>query len=303
MKKVYISVINYNSRRETIECLKSLDDLKVIDLIINILVADNASINVLKINPADFKTPVKVIINDRNLGFSGGHNANIKLALDNNADYVLILNNDTRVDKDLIAQLLTGFKDNNTGIVVPKIYFEKNYEYHKDKYKSNDLGKVIWYAGGILDWENVVGKNRGVDEVDKNQFNNICDTDIATGCCMLVKKEVFNEIGYFDERYFLYYEDTDFSMRVKNAGYKIIYQPKAILWHKNAGSAGGSGSEIQDYFISRNRMIFGLKYASSRSKLALLRESISLLLQGRHWQKQGIKDFYLRKFGKGSYDL
>ena len=118
---------------------------------------------------------------------------------------------------------------------------------------------------------------------------------------MLIKKEVLQRIGLFDEKYFLYYEDSDLSQRVKKVGYKIVYAPKAILWHKNAGSAGGSGSTLQDYYITRNRLFFGLQYVPFRAKLALVKESIVLLIKGRSWQKRGILDFYLGKLGRGSF--
>ena len=72
-----------------------------------------------------------------------------------------------------------------------------------------------------MDWKNVIGFHKGVDEIDKNQFNKIQETEIATGCCMLVKKEVFEKVGLFDEKYFLYYEDADFSQRVKQKCFKI----------------------------------------------------------------------------------
>ena len=84
---------------------------------------------------------------------------------------------------------------------------------------------------------------------------------------------------------------------------KILYNPKAILWHKNAGSVGGSGSSLQDYYITRNRMVFGIKYAPLRSKISLIRESLRLLLIGRAWQKRGIADFYLGRFGKGTFNI
>ena len=82
-----------------------------------------------------------------------------------------------------------------------------------------------------------------------------------------------------------------------------MYSPKAVLWHKNAGSAGGSGSSLQDYYITRNRLLFGARYAPFRSKLALLKESMMLLAKGRHWQRVGVLDFYLGRFGKGSYPI
>ncbi|OGH10224.1 MAG: hypothetical protein A2152_00940 [Candidatus Levybacteria bacterium RBG_16_35_6] len=147
----------------------------------------------------------------------------------------------------------------------------------------------------------MIVSHRGVDLVDNGQFDKIEETSFATGCCMLIKKEVLNEVGSFDEKYFLYYEDTDLSQRARMGGYKIIYQPKAVLWHENAGSTGGSGSIMQDYFISRNRILFGFKYAPLRTKLALVKESFSILLKGRANQKKGVRDFYLRHFGKGIY--
>ena len=120
---------------------------------------------------------------------------------------------------------------------------------------------------------------------------------------MLVSKNVFKNVGFFDERFFLYYEDTDFTMRIKKSGFKLMYAPKALLWHKNAGSSGGVGSTLQDYFISRNRLLFGMKYAPVRAKIALLRESIRILLYGRKWQRAGVRDYYLYRFGKGRYNV
>jgi GT2 family glycosyltransferase len=109
--------------------------------------------------------------------------------------------------------------------------------------------------------------------------------------------------GLFDEKLFLYFEDADLSQRVLRAGYTIIYAPKAVIWHANAASGGGSGSILHDYYITRNRMIFGMKYAPLRSKIALVRESLRLLVSGRQWQKIGIRDFYIGKFGKGSFGV
>ena len=161
-----------------------------------------------------------------------------------------------------------------------------------------------------MDWNNVIGKHHGVDEVDKSQYEKVEETEFASGCCMMVKREVFEKVGFFDERYYLYYEDSDFCQRVKalptgrqGKGHRVMYAPKAVIWHKNAASAHGSGSSLQDYYITRNRLLFGMHYAPFRSKLALVRESFSLLLNGRQWQRRGILDFYLGKFGKGNYPI
>ena len=234
------------------------------------------------------------------MGFAKGHNLAIEFAIKHGADFVLILNNDVILEKNCLKELINSLKD-DVAIVSPKIYFAKGCEFHKDRYKDSELGKVIWYAGGEMDWGNVLASHRGVDEVDNGQFEKEVEIDFASGCCMLVSAKALEKVGLFDQRYFLYYEDNDFSQRIKKANYRIIYQPKAFLWHKNADSAGGSGSDLQDYYITRNRLLFGMEYAPLRSKIALIKESFKLLINGRKWQKRGVLDFYLRRFGKGSY--
>lgn len=298
MKTVSIIILNYNGTKDTFACLESIQKLQVIGYKLQVVVVDNGSKEKLKVK----NEKCKVIRSEENLGFSGGNNVGIRYALEQGADYIIILNNDTQVDKNLVEELLeVAESDKKIGIVVPKIYFAKGHEFHKSRYKETDRGKVIWYAGGNMDWNNIIGFHRGVDQVDHGQFEKTESTDLATGCCMMVRREVLENVGLFDEAYFLYYEDADLSIRVKKAGYKIMYVPKALLWHLNAGSAGGSGSSLQDYYISRNRLLFGMRYVPLRSKIALLRESISLFLAGREWQKIGIRDFYLYRFGKGSY--
>lgn len=299
--QVYISILNFNGRDNTIACLRSLEKAFKNGFDLKVLVIDNASKEKLNL-PTFSKLDIKIIVNKENLGFSGGHNVGIKYAIEDGADYILILNNDTEVRKDLIWELLRSSKE-GVGIVAPKIYFYPGFEFHKDRYKKEEKGRVFWYAGGEMDWGNVIGHHRGVDEVDNGQYDFPQPTDFASGCCMLIRREVFEKVGFFDERYFLYYEDNDLSQKAKRSNFKIMYNPKAILWHKNAGSAGGSGSSLQDYYITRNRLIFGMRFAPLRSKLSLIRESLNLLLKGRTWQRKGILDFYLGKFERGSYKL
>lgn len=302
MQKVLVSILHFNHPHQTFECLSSLNKLKVDDMNVEILVIDNGSKEELRLDKKEFgNLNLKLIINKENLGFSGGHNISFKYAVKENYDFVMILNNDTMVDKDLILELLKPFKDNNKiGVTVPKMYFTKGHEFHKEKYKVEELGRVIWYAGGITDWGNVISYHKGVDEVDRGQFDDQEETEFASGACMMIKIDILKKVGFFDDKYFLYYEDGDLNIRIKKAGFKIIYVPTAILWHNNAGSSG-SGSTLQDYYISRNRMLYGMTYAPIRSKVHLIRESLRLLKSGRTWQKKGIRDFYLRRFGKGSY--
>ena len=305
MRSIAIVILSFNGEKDTLECLKSIKNLKTDGFKLLTIVVDNGSTKAL--NLGNFQFPIsnfqfKLIRNEENLGFSGGNNVGIRYALKKNADYICILNNDTIVDQSLIEELLKLAQSNERiGIVVPKIYFAKGFEFHKNRYKEEERGRVIWYAGGVMDWRNAIGAHRGVDEVDHGQYKKVQETDFASGCCMFVKREVFEKIGFFDEKYFLYYEDNDLSQRAKREGFRIIYSPKAVLWHKNAGSAGGSGSKLQDYYITRNRLLFGMRYVPFRSKLSLIKESFKLLFLGRTWQKRGVLDFYLGRFRRGSF--
>ena len=303
MKKVFVVILNFNGWQDTIECVKSLNKIKPDGKFeVEVLIIDNASSNdsVEKLNGQ--LSSATLLENPKNLGFSGGCNEGARYALKNGADYVVFLNNDTIVDSNLVSELVTAAEDEEVGGVVPKIYFEKGYEFHKKRYGAKDLGRVIWYAGGEMDWENLIGKNIGVDEVDRGQYDERRETELATGCCFMIRSDVLENVGLFDDRYFLYYEDADFSQRMRRAGYKIIYEPDAKVWHKNAESSG-VGSNLHDYYISRNRLLFGMKYAPVRTKVALVRESIKILRTGREWQKRGVRDFYLRRLGRGTFPI
>lgn len=300
MKKVAMVILHYGGQELTKECLESAAELRTDNLELEIVIVNNNP----KENLAELKKQFKKIIfleTGQNLGFAGGNNFGIKHALKNRADGILVLNNDTVLAKDMLVQLIKQADLNSeTAVFGPKIYFAPGYEYHKERYRPQDLGRIIWCAGGIIDWQNILTSHRGVDEIDHGQYDVGGETDFVSGCAMFVGRRVFEKIGLFDERYFLYLEDLDFCQRAKLAGLKVVYVPQAKLWHKNAGSSAVGGS-LHDYFLTRNRLLFGLKYGRPRTKLALLRESLRLLKTGRPWQKIGAKDFYLGKFGQGSW--
>lgn len=301
--KVFILILSFNRREDTLATLESIEKLKVRGFNLTTVVVDNASKDGSAETLKNFTMKngtFKLIINKKNLGFAEGNNVGFRWCLKNGADFIAVLNDDTLVSEKLISDLLAVFDKNpEAGIIAPKIYFAKGFEYKK-RYKEDELGKVIWYAGGDIDWKNVYGTNHGVDEVDRGQFDKVAETDFATGCCLFVKKEVLKQVGFFDRRYFAYIEDADLSQRTKKAGWKVLYAPPAHLWHKVSQSSG-IGSDLNDYFITRNRMLFGLTYAPIRTKIALIRESLRLLRSGRKWQKIGIRDFYLGRFEKGSW--
>jgi GT2 family glycosyltransferase len=301
MKKIAIVTVNYNTEHDTKVFLQSLENVKTSGFTLEIIIVDNGSKQPLAL-AADKKN--HVIRLEENTGFTGGFNTGIKKALEEGADYIMVVNNDTTADPDLLQEMVAVLEsDKNIGVAVPKIYFAKGHEFHKDRYTKEEQGKVFWYAGGFMDWAHARSIHRGVDEVDRGQYDTVEEISFATGCCMLFKREVLDEVGLFDDRYFLYYEDADMNERVRRAGYKVYYVPKAVLYHVNASSSGGAGKGnlLQDYFITRNQMLFGLRYAPLRTKIALLRQSVQLLVAGRPKQKQAMNDFYFGKFGKGSF--
>ena len=302
MKKVFAVTINYNKEDVTHDWLNSMQKIETIGFTLDLVIVDNASKIPFVLEKKQRHENVHVIRSEDNTGFTGGNNIGMQFALNKGADYILIINNDTFADKDLVKNLLSTLESNpKIGMTTPKIYFAKGHEFHKDKYKNEDLGKVFWYAGGYTDWANVRSVHRGVDEVDHGQYDKNESVGFASGCCMLIKREVLKKVGLFDKRGFMYYEDAILCERIKRAGYEIWYVPSAKLWHINAASSGGSGNELQDYFITRNQMLFGMMFAPIRSKIALLRQAGRYLISGRPRQKQAIRDYFLGRFEKGTY--
>ncbi len=286
MSRVVTVVLNWNGKKNTLACLSSLQRVETKGFLHSILVVDNGStdgsVDAIK---REFQR-IELIENGENFGFTGGNNRGIRAALHSGADYVFVLNNDTVADRRVLIKLLPAFEDPAVGIASPKIHFEK------------DGHTMIWYAGANIDWANVYGRHRGVDEIDRGQYDEQTETEYCTGCAMLVKRDVFEKIGLFDERFFAYYEDADFSVRAHKVGFKLVYVSKALVFHKNAASSGGTGSKLQEYFIPRNRLLFAFKHASWRTRFALLREAFGLSFSPR---RQGVLDFFLGRFGKGSY--
>ena len=293
---ISLVILNFNGLGDTLDCLDSLKGIETGNHTLEIIVIDNNSSD----GSQEALSKIKKITffqNQKNLGYSGGNNIGIKYALKRKSDFILILNNDTVIHKDLIVYLVERSK--SADIISPKIYFSAGFEFHKERYLKSELGKVIWYAGGKIDWENIIGNHIGVDEVDRGQFNKSRDVDFATGACMFIKRKVFEKIGLFDLRYFLYLEDMDFCVRAKKAGFKIMYEPKAIIWHKNAQSVQGSGSSLQDYFITRNRLLFAFKFAKLRTKLAVLRQNLAHL--NNPTKRKALLDLISFKLGAGTY--
>ena len=182
MIHISIIIVNYNSQKDTLECLDSLSNIKSFGFKYSILIVDNASKEPLVL-PKRFQLPnIEVIRSESNLGFTGGNNMGIHYCIEKyNSDFVLLLNNDTTVDPSFLKELVGhAEKYPKAGLISSKIYFTKGREYHLESYKKEELGKVFWYAGGSIDWDHLVAFHRGVDEVDRGHFDNQTKCDFAT---------------------------------------------------------------------------------------------------------------------------
>ena len=167
MTKVAIVTVDYDGHKDTSELLESAKKLDISNLEILWLVVDNGSDTSVKETVSKYPG-VEWTQTGKNLGFAGGFNRGMKYAKEWGAEYVLIINNDTLLpDKNLLKNLLAVFEKNpKAGLVSPKIYFAPNFEFYKERYQKADEGKVIWYAGGSFDWDNIRSVHRGIDQVD-----------------------------------------------------------------------------------------------------------------------------------------
>ncbi|MBN1672239.1 MAG: glycosyltransferase family 2 protein [Kiritimatiellae bacterium] len=258
---VYTVLLNWNSAEYTIPCVESL--MRQTYKNNCILVVDNGSEDgsLDKIR-RECGNDVHTLALDRNYGFTGGNNRGIQFALDRGSDYVLILNNDTCADPALIAELVAVAEtDTDIGIVTAKIFF----------YDQHD---VLWYAGGYFRRGFLRSVHRGRMEKDSGQYDEICDSPFVTGCCMLIRRKIFEEVGTFDPRFYIYSEDADLSIRTARHGYRLVYTSGARLWHKESSSvrkntllgSPGSISPFQHYFTTRNHLYLVRKHARGMEK-------------------------------------
>lgn len=302
---VSIIILTTNALNMTKEQLVDIAKLDVDGLNAECLVVDNGSKDGTEDAIKNYKLPnmkYKFIQSGANLGFAGGNNVGIKDALKRGIDYIILMNNDLILPKDIVKKLVSYMENSSeVGVASPKMYFAKGYEFHKDRYKESDKGKVIWYAGGVIDRNNVYSLHRGVDEIDHGQYDETIETDFANGAVVIVRREVFEKVGLLDDSFFLYWEDADFSERVRRAGFKVMYFPKTKMWHKVSASTGGSGSPTNDYFLTRNRFYYSMRYSPLRTKFAVLRDTIRLIFAGRIWQKWGAIDAILGRKGMGQW--
>lgn len=255
MKKTAIIILHFGDKKDTIECLWSLRKIKEISNII-IFVVDNGTNTLTNKDLQPILPQVRLIKIEKNLGFAGGNNVGIKKALKENVDFILLLNNDAViVSPFLIEKLTTPFKNSSVGITGSLITY-----YNEPK--------KIWFAGGYLNKTFCFTRHPFMNKYINNTLPEEKIVDFITGAAMMIKKEVFEKVGLFDEKYFLYWEDVDFCIRVRNSGYKCYFVNKSLIKHKVSASGGIKGtnklSPTRAYYYARNPFVFMKKNNHSR---------------------------------------
>lgn len=294
MSTVVIVILQFNNSRDTIRCLESVKELNWPDF--QVIVVDNASelnhlnnIRFFADSQSRTKQGIQLIRSEQNLGFSGGVNIGIKKALENGADYVLVLNPDTTVKPDLLTKMLETQKLNpKIGIIGTMI---------NEGDREINCGKVSWLKPELSHL--------------RQEVVNILDNGLyIPGAVMLIRRKVFEKIGFFDERYFLYFEDADFCERAKKAGFKIALAQERLVYHRPFSSTRSLGSAKLLYYHYRNAHLFSWKNGPLWVKIALpfwsfwiiLKQALKILI-GKNTEiskaiSQGVTDFYKGQFGK-----
>ncbi|GAB2587917.1 glycosyltransferase family 2 protein [Spirosoma areae] len=243
---VSIITINYNQAELTRQFLESSTRLTYPNY--EIIVVDNASAQPLcsAIDPVAYPA-LRLLRSDTNLGFTGGNNLGIEAA---RGDFFFIVNNDTELSPGLLDELLKPFAENQQiGVTCPKIRFF-------------DAPHLVQYAGyNPINLYTGTATAIGYNQVDDGRFDEPHTTYFAHGCAMMVSRQVVEKVGRFAERFFLYYEELDWSQRIRNAGFLIYYQPAATILHKESASVG-QHSPLRTYYLTRNRILFMRRHCS-----------------------------------------
>lgn len=302
--RVSIIFVNWNNSDETIECLDSLKGIKYPNF--NVVIIENNSsdnslerLNKVRRQIQDYQ--IIILRNSDNLGYAGGNNTGINYALQSGAEYILLLNSDTRVDSLFLDELVKEAKsEKEVGIFAPIIYFY--YEPH-----------IVWFGGNTdIRWskmDKAITSNLFLKKSPQDLYS--VDVNFISGCAMFLRAEAVRQVGVFDERFFLYFEDADLSLRMKTAGWRLRSVPTSRIWHKvSVTTLGKLGSSGVHYYNTRNILLLSAKHApiwmiSYRPLWAaytLAKQGIKIII-GRNRKvsraiAQGIFDYYRGRFGK-----
>lgn len=294
--RVQIIILQYNNSADTVSCLTSVIDSDYENF--GVLVIDNGSTSehVERIKNFILQRPIpraKFQSSNVNRGYSGGNNIGIKYALENNADYIWILNNDIEVGKDSLAKLVeAGASDPKAGILGP-ILDEGN--------RKVGGGKIKWLKPELRHFRS---EPQGLDyELEDDEY--------LPGAAWLIKAEVIGKIGLLDERYFLYFEDAEYSRRTHRAGYKLKIAAQALVHHRVSGSARALGAAKLLRYHYRNAHLLNSDWGPNWAVMLLPVWSLFIIIKqlakiiflpGKRLISKailsGVLDFYFGRFGK-----
>lgn len=299
--KLAVILVNYNGKDYNEACIESVRANRI-DGEMRIIVVDNASgdgsMQILRERYGK-EEQIELAELDDNYGFSYANNVGIGLAKSWGADAVLLLNNDTEIEETMLQELLACVERHPGSMIVPKIYY-------------SDARERIWSAGGSV--SPVVQKVRhiGLDAEDRGQYDEERRTFFATGCCLLLPMQVIRRAGILDERFFLYYEDTEYSFRLRELGIDIYYCPRAVMYHKVGASSKGADSALCAYYIARNWLLCNRLHMERRYPVFLAYYVVNRTVCCLRWILQGkgalvvatwrgIRDFHRGNFGRTAY--
>jgi GT2 family glycosyltransferase len=241
---VGVIVLNWNNLLDTLECVESVRSSDYVNLAI--WVVDNYSDEdpTLELNA---KYPeVSVLRTAKNLGYAGGNNAGVRAAIDRGAAYIFLLNNDAVVAPDCVRRLVEAAEaDRRIGMATPTVF-------HYDRRSE------VYWDGGFVDWKS--GDVRH-DSSSLPVAGGITWAEWLNGCSLFVRVSAIRDIGLLDERYFLYFEDADWSVRAGRRGWTNAVVSKARAWHKVAASSGGFANPVMRFYFFRNRYLFSTRHS------------------------------------------
>jgi len=232
-------ILNTNRREDTLACLASLRRSGYARH--HAIVLDNASSDGSVPAIREAHPEVEILSLAENRGYAGNNNVGIRRALERQADWIVVLNEDTVVDAHCLERLVqAGESDGRIGIVGPMVY-------------HFDQPEVVQSAGGMLTrtWDAV---HRGANERNGGRFAHPQDVDWISGCCIMIRRQVFEEIGLIDERFFYYWEETELCIRARRAGWRIVHVPQARIWHKGVQPDYRPKPAVT-YYAARNRLL------------------------------------------------
>jgi GT2 family glycosyltransferase len=245
LDKIGLVTITYNSAdvlQPFLDCVWQQTHSNLVLYIIDNASEDDTHLILEKENDSR----LQIINNSTNFGVAKANNQGIKRAIADDCDQVLIINNDVEFETTLIEKLLQVQTEKSCSLVTPRMMYFDNPNH-------------IWYAGSwFIKKKGYLPLHRGMKELDQGQYDEIVEVEYAPTCCLLAKKEVFQHIGLMDEKYFVYFDDTDFSYRVwKDKRYKIFYSPDVKFYHKVGSLTKSFNKEEEkifrgDFFIQQN---------------------------------------------------